>query len=453
MTTVVRMTGGSKNVVVPGVIGGQARRILSWTRRRRWPLAAALASVVTGMAFSLAWGPVVHGGTWTHMWLTPGDLWGVYRSAHYVGWGGYSDIYGAGTGFLSFPGILFLYAPLAALTGALGMTENFPYPLAHPTTWLVLGPYSLLIGAVVLFALDSVAERLGVPKGRRAVLCFAEAAVLWNVDVIMGHPEDALALAFALYALMALWSNQTRRSGWLFGLAVLFQPLVLLMFPVFLFHTAWGQRAKTLCRSVVPSFVALALPLVADWHYTSRSLVDQPFPLRTAHITPFTSWAPKVAIASVAGGPGRMIALLLCVGIGWVSTRHRLGLADILWIAAVCLSLRTVLDSALASYYPWPPLALALVVAAGRSRSRLAVTWLCAIGVTVTASLHFGPWWAWWSGVVGGLVVTLGVARPAHAVVPDEASIAPAPIGDPGAGQADFGGRLSDRGEKRVVTV
>jgi hypothetical protein len=236
-------------------------------------------------------------------------------------------------------------------------------------------------------------------------------------------------------------------------LAVLFQPLVLLMFPVLLFHTAWGQRAKTLCRCAVPSLVALALPLIADWPYTTRSLVDQPFPLRAAHITPLTSWAPKVGTAFVAGGPGRMIALLLCVGIGWASSRHRVGLAEILWIAAVCLALRTVLDSALASYYPWPPLALALVVASGRSRWRFAVTWLCAITVMVTASFHFGPWWAWWAVVVGGLVATLVVARPARVVVPDEATVAPAPIGGLGAHQVVSGDRPSDGGEKRVVTV
>jgi uncharacterized membrane protein YdcZ (DUF606 family) len=84
------------------------------------------------------------------------------------------------------------------------------------------------------------------------------------------------------------------------------------------------------------------------------------------------------------------------------------------WMAALCLSLRTVFDSALASYYPWPPMALALVVAATRGRTRVTLTALCALGVTVTASWHFGPWWAWWLGVVGGLALTLAAARPAN---------------------------------------
>ena len=138
-----------------------------------------------------------------------------------------------------------LYAPLAMLTGALGMSEDFPYVLAHPTSWLLLGPYELLIGSVVLFALDSLAQRLDVPKTRRAVLCFVEAAILWVVDARMGHPEDALALAFAVYALLALWNGRSKRAGWLFGLAVLFQPLVLLMLPLLFFQT----RPPSGCRS------------------------------------------------------------------------------------------------------------------------------------------------------------------------------------------------------------
>lgn len=419
MATLAGLTRGVADMPGPSALGLLARRLPAWARRRTWPLVASVASIVLGMLFSFFWVQTIHSGSWTHFWLVPSDIWGVYRTAHYIGWGGYSAIYSTGV-FISFPGILFLYAPLAMITGTFGMSEDFPYVLAHPTTWLVLGPYELIIGSVVLFALDSLAERLAISRARRAVLCFAEATILWIVDVQMGHPEDALALALAVYALLALWSGHTKRSGWLFGVAVLFQPLVLLTLPLLLFQTERRQRLRTLCRCVIPAAATLILPVTADWADTKRALVDQPFPFRYAHITPWTSWAPKVGTSAVAGGPGRLVALVLCVAIGWLATRRRLGMAEIIWLAAVCLALRSALDSALASYYPWPPMALALVVAATRGRSRFALTWVCAMGVTVAASEHFGPWWMWWTAVVGGLALTLIVSRPARVVVGDD---------------------------------
>ena len=428
MTTVAGLTRGITGAPGPTSLGLPARRLLAWARRRKWPLIAAVASVVLGMVFTLEWIPLHHSGPWSQSWYVPGDIWGVFRASHYVGWGGYADIYDPGQ-VNSFPGILFLYAPVAMLSGALGLTESFPLTVPHPTAWLVLGPYSLIIGAVVLFALDSLADRLGVSKGRRVVLCFAEAAILWIVDVAWGHPEDSLALALAVWALLGLWSGHTKRAGWLFGFAILMQPLVLLALPLLFFQTGARDRARTLCRCAVPSALALFLPFVADWQSTKRSVIEQPFLLRFAHITPWTSWAPKVGTDAVAGGPGRAVTLIACVAIGWWSMRRRPGLAEMVWIVAVCLSLRTVFDSALASYYPWPPMALALVVAATRGRARFALTCVCAMGVTVAASSH-GPWLVWWTEVVGGLVLTLALARPTPGVGSGTSAARPTPARD-----------------------
>ncbi len=37
-----------------------------------------------------------------------------------------------GTGLVTFPGILLLFAPVAMLAGALGMTESFPFTFLIP---------------------------------------------------------------------------------------------------------------------------------------------------------------------------------------------------------------------------------------------------------------------------------------------------------------------------------
>ncbi len=57
---------------------------------------ATIFFLVVSVVFTLEWTPVVH-----HLpqWFTPGDIWGTFRSAHYVGWGDIGDIYTKGTGW------------------------------------------------------------------------------------------------------------------------------------------------------------------------------------------------------------------------------------------------------------------------------------------------------------------------------------------------------------------
>ncbi len=53
-------------------------------RLRKWPILVTVVLLVAGMAYSLLWGPVVrHRATW----VFPGDIWGAYRSAHFIAWG------------------------------------------------------------------------------------------------------------------------------------------------------------------------------------------------------------------------------------------------------------------------------------------------------------------------------------------------------------------------------
>ncbi len=217
---------------------------VSRLRRRAWPLAVTGAFVLLGMTYSLLWAPVVRHHPY---WVEPGDLWSTYRAAHYVGWGDLGGVYGAGAGLVTLPGILLLLAPVAMLTGSLGLSESFPKFLVHPSAWLILGPYEMLLSAITLFACDALAERLGASRGRRAVLCVAEAVVLWNVAVMWGHPEDAVALGLALYALVFALDGRWTGAGWLFGAAMVTQPLVLLMFPVMV---AFGGRNRILGFSV-----------------------------------------------------------------------------------------------------------------------------------------------------------------------------------------------------------
>lgn len=378
-------------------------------RRRAIPLATTAVFVITGMAFCLFWAPVVRHHPY---WIDPGDLWATYRGAHYVGWGDLGGVYGAGTGLVTFPGILLLLAPLAMLTGTLGLTESFPKFLPHPQAWIVLGPYEMLLGAVALFACDALAERLGVGRGRRLVLCLAEAAVLWNVVVWWGHPEDAVAVGFAVYAVVLAFDGRWTGAGWLFGAAMATQPLVLLMLPILMGLAGRRHVVGLLVRSIGPVVALVATPLISQFHATAHALLDQPNYPGVDHATPWTTLAPVISghghTLTVAAGPGRIIALLLAGALGWWARRWRHQPDLIVWAAATALALRCLTESVMVGFYVWPALALALVAAA-RVRWRLAAATAAALVTTMVSQWHLG-WLPWWSLVTAGLLTAVAVA-------------------------------------------
>ena len=220
-------------------------------RRRRWPLLVMLTFVVVSMAYSLWWNPVVHHSP---VWVIPGDIWSTFRAAHWVGWGDIGAIYGKDTQLVTFPGIAVLLAPVAMVSGALGLGESLvPIILSRPTSWLLLGPAILLVGSTCLVAVDAMAEELGVSGRRRIVLSLMEAVVIFQVVTMWGHPEDLVALAFSLYALLAMFRGRWSLSGWLWGAAIVLQPLVVLMFPLAFVRTPGPHRLR-LCLTGRPPF-------------------------------------------------------------------------------------------------------------------------------------------------------------------------------------------------------
>jgi len=389
--------------------------------RRAWPLAVTVAFVAIAMADSFFWAPVVRHHPY---WLMSGDLWSTYRAAHWVGWGDLGGVYSSGTALVTFPGILLVLAPIAMITGSMGLSEAFPKFVAHPTAWYALGPAALLLSAVALFACDALAERLGVSRGRRAVLCVGEAAALWNVAVIWGHPEDALAVGLALYALVLAFDGRWMGAGWLFGAAMATQPLVVLMFPVLLALAGRGRLLGLAARSVVPALALVLTPLISHFHDTMHALLDQPNYPNLDHATPWTTLAPVLGGSGrglvVAAGPGRIVAVLLACALGWRARRWRERPDLIVWAATLALALRCFTESVLVPFYIWPVLAVGLVVAARAGRARLGLALALAVGLSAVAQSHLGEL-PWWSMVTVGLVAVLALgASPADAPAPAE---------------------------------
>jgi hypothetical protein len=280
-----------------------------------------------------------------------------------------------------------------------------------------LGPYETLISCSAIFACDALAERLGVGRARRAWLCVAEAVVLWNVAVMWGHPEDALAVAVAIYALVFALDGRWTGAGWLFGLATATQPLVLLMLPVLLAMVGRKRSVAFLTRAALPAVVLLATPLIAEFHTTTHALIAQPNYPRIDHVTPWTSLAPRLGGSGkgvmVAAGPGRVVAMVLACVLGWRARRWRERPEVLVAAAAAALGLRCLTESVMVAYYAWPVLAIALVVAARRSSMRMSVAVCAAIVVTVCGDTRLGEW-AWWGVVNGGLVLVVLAGMPSR---------------------------------------
>ena len=92
-----------------------------------------------------------------------------------------------------------------------------------------------------------------------------------------------------------------------------------------------------------------------------------------------------------------------------------------LWWVALTLALRSFFEPVMVSYYPWPPMAVALIPAATLSWPRLVAVGVLAGGLTAAAQGPSHAVWIWWVPIVAGLVVLLALARP-------RASIRPAPL-------------------------
>jgi hypothetical protein len=414
------------------------RSLLCWVRRRWVPLLMAATVVAATMAYSLLWGPLVEHGSF---WIVPGDIWGTLRSAQFVAWGDIGDVYGHGSGLVTLPGISLLLAPVGFVISHLNLSISFPYGLPHPTGWLILGPYEAAIGSIVLLPLDALAEQIGLDRRARLVASIAGAILLWPVVGIWGHPEDALGMALVLEALLAVMDQKWRRAGWLIGLALAVQPLVVLVVPCLVALVPRRGWPKLVVRTLAPAVILLAIPLWQSWRVTTQALLQQPNFPRIDHATPWLFLAPVLSKSHpavikrfflttspqgvrnftalslhtvsgpvVAAGPTRMIAVGLSIVIGLYVFRRRPSPDQLLWFCCLALSLRCVFEAVMDPYYLWPPLALAFVLVV-RSISRLVVATAATAAATWWSYRHLGPW-EWWAPVVALLAVTVVSAAP-----------------------------------------
>ena len=388
------------------------RRITTQSRQASYLLAITSVYVLAGMAYSFWWPPLVRHRTF--YWLIPHDIWLTVRDSHWIAWGGLSSVYSAGTSLITLPGYSIVLLPVVLLSSGLNLSEGSP-PLhvliGHQTAWLIVGPFMLASVGPALFALNALAVELHLSQGRRRILTLAAAAAMWPTIAIWGHPEDVLAFAFVVYALLAAYRGRTTRAAWLFGIAAALQLWVVMLLPIALGLAGVRRTIPFLLRAaVIPGFFFFAV-VIPDPTTSLRILVDQPLYPGVNHPTPWELVAPHLADHHVAGGLGHLIALAAAILAGiWVAKRQP-RLDRVLWLSAVVLVLRCEFEAVMIPYFVMPAAVLLLLLAAYRGLGHLAALSVLVLGLLCMVQTHHDMWnyWLLMTGILGACLV---IARP-----------------------------------------
>ena len=388
-------------------------RLSAWAEERSAPVAATVVMLVGIMAYSLLGHSVFHVGMASL--LAPGDLWGLATSSSAILHGHPANIYVQNGALTSPPALELVLVPVLALGQLVGLSPHLHTSGEPLSLWLVLGPAAILLASTALFAIDAVARHWGFSQRRRLALALVGGLGVANVAGGWGHPEDCVALAFVVWAALAMergGSDAAPRAALLLGVGVAFQPLALLGVAPVLARLSWRAAARLSWRLAIPSVVVLIPPLLAETHQTLFVLVRQPFAPLYVSLTPLTRLSPVIGPGLHGGGPTRLIATLLGAALA-VAVCHRTHDLDrVLALVAVAFFLRVLLETELNWYYVWPVLALCLLLSLRRSRLRFA---LCTAALVV--SIVF---WGhrvhdivlWWPAMMATLAVSLASIGP-----------------------------------------
>ena len=441
------MTTDSALAGDPSVTVGRRRSSNAW-----WIAALTGAVVVTGMAYSLSWATVVRHSAFDY-WIQPGDLLGTVRISGWIEYGGFSYLYSLHGGLVTLPGFAILLTPFVKLSQVVHLVPATALlPLPRPTQWLLIGPVAMATSAVALAGLDALARTLGTSLVRRRILLVTEAAAIWEVTVIWGHPEDVLALGLAALALSRALEGRTTSAAWFLGGALAMQLYVVLLVPVFIGLLGVRRSAPFLARAaLLPGALLLALA-VPDPRGTLHVLFDQPNFPKVDHPTPWVLVAPHLGHGVVAAGPGRLIGLTAACGLGFLAARFRHDRLTIVWLTSLALAVRCLTEAVMDPYYVVPAIAVALVAVATCSWRRW--PWAAAAGAGLTVLTYYRPGiWLYWLEMAGAFAVLLAPAWPwRRAIVRPEEVAGAVPESDaPAPPELDVPGTAAVRSLARVA--
>ena len=301
------------------------------------------------------------------------------------------------------------------------MTENFPYYVPHPTSWLVLGPYEILIGwAWALFVCDALALTPGGGPEAGGGCCASprvwscgprssygdipKTPSLWPwpctpwCSLSTGVGPERVGSSAPPSPPSPSWSTLSPRSVAVSG-------------------TRQRAGASSCFRLVVPpSLLLLATPLAAQFHATTQVLVQaaQLSP-NLDHSTPWTAFAPRLGGHRQALRGCRRSGTCRCAaggGLrgGWWACRWRQRPELLVWAADLVAGPALPDRIGDGAVLRWPTLALGLVLVAARPRHRRQVagpSGSALDGHCVWPKLFLAKWSWWYRSVTGGLLLVL----------------------------------------------
>ena len=358
--------------------------------------------VAAAMSAMVVWYlPVLYG---VPQWWVGGDIWGAVDCARRISDGAVAYMYQTPYPVYAMPLGFVLLAPAVAIGDHLGLVDGAPFPLAHPSMWLAVGPYSFLWCIALLDAVRRVAFDLGVRRRALLGLQVAAAAVVMVPAATWDHPEDVLALAAGLHCLRWCWRG---RFGWAavaLGVAVASKQWALVLAPFALVSVPPGRRLRwSLTAAALPAGLT-GICLLADWPDASWHLfapVTDPLSLLSGHHALFGR-----ALGAATSRYGRGLELCGSLPAAWWA-RRRSRSAQLAALAVVLLA-RPVLEPIDWAYYWAPGLCVGMLALVALDRGRLRwSTWAVPV-VAMVWTLHSDhDTLLWWSGLG---VVAVGFA-------------------------------------------
>jgi hypothetical protein len=371
--------------------------------RGRWSSSVLIGLAFAGLAliYSLLLDQMIRGG---HFWFYPTDVWSIVDAGRYVAHGALGYVYQGTSGSYALPLSFVLIAPVAGVIDHLGLVEGAPFPVAHPSAWLVVAPYILMFGIVVLHAARRLAWQLGVRRRLWAVQVLTAVVVLLPT-YYWGHFEDAIAIAFVLYAARRVLRGDYLMAAVLLSIAVSAKQWAIPLVPFVVFSAPHGRRLRCLAAACALPAAFVALVLGVDWADASKALFS---PVNQTHVTEghvafyWTWFGSKTSQAS------RTIGLLLASALAWRLRRVRYPGALMGGMAAV-LVLRPFFEAINFSYYWSPALILAGFTGLAAHRRVRWQDWIWPVlAVAWSSPRSNGQSTSWWW--TGELIVLAAVA-------------------------------------------
>lgn len=375
---------------------------------RRALAASALIGLV-GTVAACFYSFVLYG--WIHHvnnWNYPVDVWMLVDGGRFVSNGALGYVY-QGSGSYAFPLAFVVFGPVSGLVDHFQLIEGSPFPVAHPSAWVLVGPYSALLGIPLLYAVRTLAWDVGV-RSRLWLLQLLTFAVAVMPCWLWGHPEDLLSMTFVVFALRSLRTDRFMRAAFMLSVAVSFKQTAMMLIPLVFFMAPKSQRLRTLAAACVLPAVLAGFSLAVDWADASKALFSPVNLLHhyQGHSAFYISWW-GAKTSEISRGCG----VLLSVALGWWLRKVRTT-PQILAAASMILIVRPFSEAINYSYYWSPGLLLAgcLGVAVhGRVRWR---DWIWPALAIVWASPHgtgtVQPWW-WLGEMVLVAATALQVAK------------------------------------------